>query len=204
MLALLRHDRTLVLAGLAAAVALAWVWLLTGAGLHMDEMDMDGGRIMLMAPSWTAGYAAMVLLMWIVMMAAMMLPSAAPTILLAAALARARGERHAGGQQGRLVEYRGRCGGRVRHRTHDSEGGVDQSRGLVMRQVQVGARGDRDLTVAVVEDQIEMNTGPKMVRGIRLAEQRGPRRAQVDEGRVDGDRRDAVFERLQPNRRLGG
>ena len=60
MLALLRHDRTLVLAGLAAAVALAWVWLLTGAGLHMDEMDMGGGRIMLMAPSWTAGYAAMV------------------------------------------------------------------------------------------------------------------------------------------------
>ena len=95
MLALLRHDRTLVLAGLACAVALAWVWLLTGAGLHMDEMDMGGGRIMLMAPSWTAGYAAMVLLMWIVMMAAMMLPSAAPTILLAAALARARGERHA-------------------------------------------------------------------------------------------------------------
>jgi predicted metal-binding membrane protein len=95
LIALLRHDRTLVLAGLAGVIALAWVWLLAGAGLHMDEMDMGGGQVMLMAPPWTAGYAATVLLMWIVMMAAMMLPSAAPAILLVAALARQRGERHA-------------------------------------------------------------------------------------------------------------
>ena len=93
--ALLRHDRMLVLAGLAGVIALSWIWLLTGAGLHMDEMDMGGGQVMLMAPAWTAGYAATVFLMWIVMMAAMMLPSAAPAILLVAALARQRGERHA-------------------------------------------------------------------------------------------------------------
>src|SRR5271163_1144215 len=93
--ALLRHDRTLVLAGLPAVIALAWFWLLAGAGLHMDEMDMGGGQVMLMAPAWTPGYAATVFLMWIVMMAAMMLPSAAPAILLVAALARQRGERHA-------------------------------------------------------------------------------------------------------------
>ncbi len=85
----------LVLAGLAGVIALAWVWLLAGAGLHMDEMDMGGGQVMLMAPAWTPGYAATVFLMWIVMMAAMMLPSAAPAILLVAALARQRGERHA-------------------------------------------------------------------------------------------------------------
>jgi predicted metal-binding membrane protein len=93
--AVLRHDRTLVVAGLAAVIALSWIWLLVGAGLHMDEMEMGGGKIMLMAPPWTAGYAAMIFLMWIIMMAAMMLPSAAPAILLVSALTRQRGERHA-------------------------------------------------------------------------------------------------------------
>jgi predicted metal-binding membrane protein len=66
-----------------------------GAGLHMDEMDMGGGQIMLMTPPWTRGYAVTIFFMWAVMMAAMMLPSAAPAILLVAALARQRGERHA-------------------------------------------------------------------------------------------------------------
>ena len=93
--ALLRHDRTLVVAGLAGVIVLAWVWLFMGAGLHMDEMDMGGGQIMLMAPPWTPGYAVTIFIMWIVMMAAMMLPSAAPAILLVAALTRQRGERHA-------------------------------------------------------------------------------------------------------------
>jgi predicted metal-binding membrane protein len=95
LIALLRHDRTLVLAGLAGVIALAWVWLLMGAGLHMDEMDMGGGQIMLMAPPWTLGYAVTIFIMWIVMMAAMMLPSVAPAVLLVAALVRRSGERHA-------------------------------------------------------------------------------------------------------------
>jgi predicted metal-binding membrane protein len=82
----LRHDRAIVVAGLATVIALSWIWLLTGAGLHMDEMDMGGGQVMLMAPPWTPSYAAMIFLMWIIMMAAMMLPSAAPAILLVAAL----------------------------------------------------------------------------------------------------------------------
>ena len=51
-------------------------------------MDMGGGQIMLMAPPWTPGYAALIFLMWAIMMVAMMLPSAAPTILLVTALAR--------------------------------------------------------------------------------------------------------------------
>ena len=93
--AVLRHDRTLVVVGLAAVIALSWVWLLMGAGLQMDEMDMGGGQIMLMAPPWTVQYAAMIFLMWIIMMAAMMLPSAAPAILLVTALTKQRGERHA-------------------------------------------------------------------------------------------------------------
>ena len=87
----MRHDRTLVLAGLVFVIMLSWVWLLAGAGLKMDEMDMGGGRIMLMAPPWTPGYAAMIFLMWIIMMAGMMLPSAAPAILLVIALTKQRG-----------------------------------------------------------------------------------------------------------------
>jgi hypothetical protein len=93
--ALLRHDRTLVLAGLVAVIVLSWIWLMTGAGLHMDKMDLGGGQIMLMAPPWTVQYVAMIFLMWIIMMAAMMLPSAAPAILLVIALTKQRGERHA-------------------------------------------------------------------------------------------------------------
>ena len=54
---------TLVLAGLVAVIVLSWVWLMTEAGLKMDDMDMGGGRIMLMAePPWTVQYAAMIFL----------------------------------------------------------------------------------------------------------------------------------------------
>jgi predicted metal-binding membrane protein len=87
----LRHDRAAVLAGLAAVIAIAWIWLLLGAGIEMDEMDMGGGEIMLMTPPWTPGYAMLIFLMWTIMMMAMMLPSAAPAILLVAALGRERG-----------------------------------------------------------------------------------------------------------------
>src|SRR6516165_10192900 len=85
---LLRHDRAIVLGALAAVVAAAWGYLLLGAGLQMPSMDMGGGRMMTMQPEWTLGYAVLIFIMWAVMMAAMMLPSAAPTVLLVAALAR--------------------------------------------------------------------------------------------------------------------
>jgi predicted metal-binding membrane protein len=89
----LRRDRMAVLAGLAAVVAAAWAYLLLGAGIEMDKMDMGGGQIMLMPPAWSAGYAALILLMWMVMMAAMMLPGAAPAILQAASRGREQGAR---------------------------------------------------------------------------------------------------------------
>ena len=88
---LLRQDRIVVLASLAGVIAIAWIYLLLGAGIEMDEMDMGGGQVMLMAPPWTLGYAALIFLMWAIMMVAMMLPSAAPAILLVPALARDRG-----------------------------------------------------------------------------------------------------------------
>ena len=91
---LLRQDRVVVLASLGGVVAIAWVYLLLGAGIQMDEMDMGGGQVMLMAPPWTLGYAALIFVMWSIMMMAMMLPSAAPTILLVSALARNRGIGH--------------------------------------------------------------------------------------------------------------
>jgi predicted metal-binding membrane protein len=87
----LRHERAIVLGALATVVAAAWTYLLLGAGIDMEMMDMGGGQLMAMAPEWTAGYAALICVMWAVMMAVMMLPSAAPTILLVAALTRNRG-----------------------------------------------------------------------------------------------------------------
>lgn len=69
---------------IAGVVVLAWAWLLAGASVGMEEMDMGGGNMMLMRPEWTLGYAALVFLMWVAMMVAMMLPGAAPAILGAA------------------------------------------------------------------------------------------------------------------------
>ncbi|MDX1529436.1 MAG: DUF2182 domain-containing protein, partial [Gammaproteobacteria bacterium] len=80
----LKRDRWLVVSGLAAAIAISWVFLLNGAGMSVT-MDMP--------VTWSAPYFSMVLVMWWVMMAAMMLPSAAPTILLFAALNRKLNER---------------------------------------------------------------------------------------------------------------
>jgi predicted metal-binding membrane protein len=95
-LAVLRHDRVVVLASLCAVMLLAWAYLLLGAGMPMDTMDMGGGQIMVMLPEWTPAYGLVVFAMWAVMMVAMMLPSAAPVTLLIAGIAR----RRAGGRLG--------------------------------------------------------------------------------------------------------
>ena len=89
--AALRRDRLLVVAGLLFVVVLSWAWLLAGAGM----MDMGDALMPMSTPPWTPGHASIVLVMWAVMMAAMMLPSAAPTILLHATIARRRRERSA-------------------------------------------------------------------------------------------------------------
>jgi predicted metal-binding membrane protein len=85
--AALRRDRIIVISALVAVVVLAWGYLLVGAGMSTHEMT---GMPMSRHQSWTLGYVAVVLVMWAVMMAAMMLPSAAPMILLFAAIARRR------------------------------------------------------------------------------------------------------------------
>jgi predicted metal-binding membrane protein len=92
LLAGLRRDRAIVFGGLTFVILLAWAYLLTGAGVEMEMMDMGGGQMMAMAPEWTLAYGLVVFLMWAVMMVAMMLPSAAPVTLLVASIARKRRE----------------------------------------------------------------------------------------------------------------
>ncbi len=95
--ALLRRERLIVTGMLLCSTALAWAYLLHGAGMGMSAVDMtrmvygDHSVMkpgMMMASDWTPGYATVMFTMWWVMMVAMMLPSAAPVILLAASVNR--------------------------------------------------------------------------------------------------------------------
>ena len=92
LLSVLRHDRAAVLGSLSFVILLAWGYLLIGAGVPMETMNMGGGRVMAMPPEWTLAYGLVVFLMWAVMMVAMMLPSAAPVTLLVASIAGKRRE----------------------------------------------------------------------------------------------------------------
>jgi predicted metal-binding membrane protein len=110
--ALLRRDRTIVAASLAAIAAIAWVYILwLSATMNMDGMSMaepgmgmdpamdmdmgsDGeGGVLSTLPGlsprpWTAVEAGVTMTMWVVMMVGMMLPSATPMILLYARVGR--------------------------------------------------------------------------------------------------------------------
>lgn len=95
----LRHDRIVVGAGLAALVILAWVYVWSGAGTgmparqttafalfpHLQREPMPG-MAMSMPFDWTTAAT-----MWWVMMIAMMTPSAAPLALLYGRVVRHRG-----------------------------------------------------------------------------------------------------------------
>ena len=104
---ILRRDRTIIVAALTAVVVISWAYILVGAGMRMTAWDMSSldlalGRTAPMAmgmggaamaamatpASWSLGYAGLMVVMWWVMMVAMMLPSAAPMILLYAAIGR--------------------------------------------------------------------------------------------------------------------
>ena len=71
---LVRRDRMIVLAAVAAIVLLAGIYTVLGVGMNMSALDMTrlsrpmqtGGAI------WTPAYAALVVLMWWIMMIAMM------------------------------------------------------------------------------------------------------------------------------------
>jgi predicted metal-binding membrane protein len=97
---LLRRDRAIVAACLAAMIAIAWSYLLwlartmPMAGMDANAMPMAGmdpAAMQLMEPAphpWQAMEFIAVYAMWAVMMVAMMLPSAAPMILLYARVGR--------------------------------------------------------------------------------------------------------------------
>jgi len=89
----LRRDRLIVIVSLVSVVAFAAVYTVLGIGMSMSAATMTRMAItmpgMAMASAdWTPQYALLVFLMWWVMMIAMMVPSAAPTVLLYANLAR--------------------------------------------------------------------------------------------------------------------
>jgi predicted metal-binding membrane protein len=106
---LLKRDRVITLAGLASLCALAWLYIVSGAGLGMSAQDMttlalfphlQAHNVMPSMPdmpdmpgmdmganspeqtAWSFGHWALMLAMWWIMMIAMMTPSAAPAILI--------------------------------------------------------------------------------------------------------------------------
>ena len=74
---LLRHERLIVIAGVALLVVLSWWYLAAGAGMR--------GMATMQVPTLGA-----LILMWWLMMVAMMLPSATPAILLYARVRKSR------------------------------------------------------------------------------------------------------------------
>jgi predicted metal-binding membrane protein len=95
--ALLRRDRTVMAVALAIVAALAWSYVMTGAGTGMSMREMTriaispgafAGRGMSMPFEWTGSYWFIMVAMWWDMMIAMMVPGAAPMILLYARTAR--------------------------------------------------------------------------------------------------------------------
>src|SRR6266404_217850 len=85
-----RRDRAVVAGALAGIVALAWAYILLGAGMD-TAVNMAMGDVLMPMP-WALATFRVMLVMWIVMMTAMMLPSAAPMILLFATINRRRSE----------------------------------------------------------------------------------------------------------------
>lgn len=77
---ILQRDRRIIIAGLVAISALAWLYMIYLAW-DMSRMDMTMEMAMPMVQPWTASDFLLTFLMWAVMMVAMMVPSASPMIL---------------------------------------------------------------------------------------------------------------------------
>jgi predicted metal-binding membrane protein len=107
--AVLRRDRAVVTLVLVTVIAACWLYLLAGAGTGMYPHEMAALVPMQMGlessvpgtasmscheTTWTHGHALLIFSMWWLMMVAMMLPSAAPMVLLHAAVTR-KGLAHA-------------------------------------------------------------------------------------------------------------
>jgi len=98
---LLKRDRLIVAASLAAITILSWVylvWLARDMQMEHEAMmtmppmpDMPVMEMVGMGSPWSARLFLVTFVMWTVMMAGMMIPSAAPMILLYARVARQAG-----------------------------------------------------------------------------------------------------------------
>ncbi len=89
----LKRDRVVVIIGLALVVFVAAIYTVAGIGMNMSALTMTKMAIempgMAMQPAvWSIGYGLVIFLMWWVMMVAMMVPSAAPLVLIHAAIGR--------------------------------------------------------------------------------------------------------------------
>ena len=91
----LRRDRVIVVSALVVIAAVAWVYLVYVAGDGMGMGDVGMGMAMGDMRSWGAADFGLMLVMWAVMMVAMMTPSAAPMVMMFAAVNRKRREREA-------------------------------------------------------------------------------------------------------------
>lgn len=89
---LLKRDRLVVAMALVTVAGLSWAWLMAGAGMGMNALEMTRHSLMDMPSArpapWSPAYAVLMLSMWWIMMVAMMLPSVTPVVLLAAAVNR--------------------------------------------------------------------------------------------------------------------
>lgn len=96
--AVLKRDRVIVIAGLVAVTALAWMYMLHFAssmtslqvsrhgGMDINTMEMSMPR----TQAWRSGDIVLIFIMWVVMMVAMMTPSVTPMILMVARVNRQR------------------------------------------------------------------------------------------------------------------
>jgi len=94
----LQKEKAILIGCLSVVILLAWIYILSGAGMDMDIVQMtlpeseSGSSMMdmdMMAPGvWNTQYIILMFSMWWVMMIAMMLPGASPTILLHAQVIR--------------------------------------------------------------------------------------------------------------------
>jgi predicted metal-binding membrane protein len=86
----LRRDKATALLALTAVAALAWAYVVLGAGMDIESMLMPATMSDTGHMPWSTGYFGLMVVMWAVMMVAMMLPSAAPVILLFSTIERRR------------------------------------------------------------------------------------------------------------------
>src|SRR2546428_8565744 len=90
---LLKCDRVVVLAALAALCGLAWAYMIGEARAMIDTGVCACAGMKMFGPdshAWSASQLVPLFLMWAEMMVAMMVPSAAPMVLTFAAVNRKR------------------------------------------------------------------------------------------------------------------